>query len=80
MDSTDQFFGVVASDMVVAKTQGLGINFSNISNVGVDFSFAPLQFEIVTKNDNAPVNHTIFLFAINRNTLVFEGNNVRVLN
>jgi hypothetical protein len=80
LDSTQQFFGVVADDTLVAKTQGLGINFSNISNVGVDFSFAPLQFEIVTKNDNAPVNHTIFLFAINRNTLVFEGNNVRVLN
>ena len=80
ISSVDQFFGVVADDKMVAKTIGLGVNFSNISNVGVDFSFAPLQFEIQTHNTASPVNHTIFLFCINRNTLVFEGNNVRVLN
>jgi hypothetical protein len=80
VDSRRAFFGLDGGDKLASKTQGLGVNFSNVSNVGVDFSFSPFQFEIQTKIENAPVNHTIYIFAVNKNTLVFQDNNVRVLN
>tara|TARA_Y100000004_G_scaffold95849_1_gene107318 strand:+ start:3517 stop:4926 length:1410 start_codon:yes stop_codon:yes gene_type:complete len=80
IDSRRAFFGLDGGDKMASKTQGLGVNFSNVSNVGVDFSFSPFQFEIQTLITNAPVNHTLYIFAINKNTLVFQNNNVRVLN
>jgi hypothetical protein len=80
LDSRKQFYGYETADTIVTKTAGLGMNFSNISSVGVDFSFSPLQLEIETLLTGGPVNHTIYLFAINKNTLMFSGNSVRVMN
>lgn len=80
IDSREQFYGYETADTIATKTAGLGMNFSNISSVGVDFSFSPLQLEIETLLTGGPVNHTIYLFAINKNTLMFSGNSVRVMN
>ncbi len=84
IDSQLQFYGGSTSDKLVSKTAGLGVNFSNLSDNGVDFSFSPLQFEIQTRLKNnspatSPVHHTIYVFAINQNTLVFDNNSVRVI-
>ena len=80
IDSETQFYNYETDDKIVTKTAGLGMNFSNISSVGVDFSFSPLQLEIETLLTASPVNHTIYLYAINKNTLMFSGNSVRVMN
>jgi len=56
-----------------------GVNWDNISNVGVDFSSANLgiQMELGLTTDNP---NTIFLFVHHKNTLVFSKNGLQVLN
>ena len=75
-----QFYGVVGVDTLNCRCAGVGVNFSgHLSGSGQDFRFQPLQFQIDSKVKNSPTNHTLYLFAINRQTITFNNNQVQVI-
>ena len=81
IDTQHQFYGVIGTDTLYSKGAGIGVNFSNLSGSGVDFKFQPLQFEIQSrlKSGNTIRPTTIYLFAVNRQTITFDNGNVNVL-
>lgn len=70
----------VAGDLVKPRNAIFGVRFSSIEGNGVSYIDRPLQINIDSKN-LAGVNqsYTMYLYVINRQSLVFENGNMRVV-
>jgi hypothetical protein len=80
LTNENEYMNVSENDHVTPKNATIGVRFSSIEGTGANFRDKPLQVNIDSVNNGGDaVNHTLFLYVINRQSLVYENGLMRVI-
>ena len=80
LENDNLYRNSVGTDLVRPKNAIFGVRFSSIEGNGVSYIDKPLQINIDSKNlAGNNQSYTLFLYVVNRQSLVFENGTMRVV-